>query len=284
MTPLRFHPVTQLKELLGPKPNHPWAILLPQILLWSFRRFCVEKLTYGGTVPLSDQLWDDHFDLIHTYAPKGLETVAMEWFTPENIERISSSLEDYNRFFIDCVVAIDESLEKDDEELQDELSEFLDVTIIRVLQGWLEGDFPQFFLFPLTEEEDDEFKDTQLLALIQALVTFSETPAEVEPDPPASATTAPAPADLPPSLPIPSSEPVAPPLPLPEEIPAPAPAPAPSNPSSDSVQPSSPSQPPPPPPPPKSFAEALATRRRTLCNRPRDRSTRGKTRRIPPRA
>ena len=81
-----FHPVNQLTTLLGPTPTHPWEALIPQILLWSFRRFCIIKLSKTTDTPITEQIWDDHMELIRVYAPKGLDCVTTTWITDENID------------------------------------------------------------------------------------------------------------------------------------------------------------------------------------------------------
>ena len=239
-----FHPVTRLTTLLGPKPNHPWGALLPQTLLWAFRRFCVERLVGGAAeTPLTEQLWDDHLELIHKYAPKGLESVSADWFTPENIEYLHSSLDAYNRFFILCLGFIDDALETDDPDAQDMISEFLDDGIGRILRDWLEDDFRPFRIFPISYDEDDLYPEGKFMILIRALIQYSQDHPVLEGE---------------------GEEEFAELVEGSADIPAPAPAPAPPlKPSAD-------------------IASAIAHRRRTLCRRPRDRSTRGKTRRLHP--
>lgn len=250
---MSFDPVVQLRHLLGPKPNHPWGALLPQILVWCFRRFCVEKLLVASDTPLTEQLWDDHMELIHMYAPKGLDTVSGDWFTPENVEYMNSSLEEYNVFFIDCLVAIDEAMETDNPASQDRMSEFLDEEIPILFRDWLEDDYRVFCIFPMREEDDDAFTHKQMNMLIQSLMEYSEThPMEEQREP------------------------------EPEPEPLQTPEPSATQPSADTEQRD-------PPPsagreqrlPPQTISSAIAHRRMTLCKRPRDRSTRGKTRRRP---
>jgi hypothetical protein len=243
--------VLQLRGLLGPKPNHPWGALLPQVLLWCFRRFCVDKLiSIHHMGPVSEQIWADHFELVHRYSPKGLDTISRDWFTPENIDNIYSSLEEWDLFFIECLGDIDDAMQTDDETAQDELSEFLDEDISFVIRDWLEEEFKPFRIFPSTEAEDDLFTDAQMTNLVQALMNYAQAHPIVAP-----AADEPAHLILPPSDPEPEPEPEPAPVP-----PVAAPAPAPP------------------------VASAIHTRRRTLCLRPRDRSTRGKTKKLEHRA
>ena len=184
-----FDPMIQLNELLGDKPNHPWGALIPQVLLWCFRRFCIQKLTETSEELLAEQLWDDHFDLIHQHAPKGLESVSSTWFTPENVEHVHSSLEEYNRFFMEVLVMIDQAVRESDEEKESSVAEFLDVQIREAIQGWLGEEFTPFLIFPTDDAMEDEFTEDQFNALLAALMAFmaahpSPAPAEQEVEPP----------------------------------------------------------------------------------------------------
>jgi hypothetical protein len=123
-----FDPAAALKQILGPSPKHPWEALIPQILVWCFRRFCIQKIIAAeGT--LLESLWEDHIELVQRYCPKGLEHASIDWMTPENIETVSSPLSDYNRFFIDFATNLDKYIENEDYARQDIMSEFLDSTI-----------------------------------------------------------------------------------------------------------------------------------------------------------
>ena len=247
-----FNPVTQLTDLLGPKPSHPWAALIPQILIWCFRRFCVQKLMDISGVSLTEQVWEDHNELLYQYAPRGLETLSQDWFTPENIEYLHSSVSDYNRFFLDCLDEIDSALLSGDEYAQEKMCQFLDEDVPLALHDWLGKEFSDFYIFPCTEEDDDEFKPPQFQKLIRSLLEYTRLhPTPLEQPPPVQ--------EQPPVEEAPAAsaeEYILPPEPVeqPQEAPPPAPAP---------------------------MAAALDYRKRTLTNHRPDRSTRGKTRRLP---
>jgi hypothetical protein len=216
---------------------------------------------------LADQIWHDHPELVSKYAPKGLDTVSMDWLSPENVEYVNSSLEEWDLFFSECIIAIDTAMENDDEEAQDMLSEFLDHEILTILRSWLEDEFHRFMIFPQSEADDDLFTDKQCADLVQALLAYARdhpliegggdvgTPvtedsaaaaAEAAPPPPAAAVAETAPP--PPTAAAAETAPVA--------VAAPQPLP--------------------------SLTAAIRHRRQTLCRRPRDRSTRGKTRKLLP--
>ena len=175
-----FDPVNQLTTLLGPKPNHPWSALIPQVLLWCFRRFCISKLTDPDVNRITEQIWDDHLELIHLYAPKGLESASSSWLSPENIDHVYSSLEEYNRFFLEFLLAIEGA--QRDIDLEDKVAVFLDETIKDIIRDWLGEEYAPFLIFPMTDEDEDEFTDEQFNKLLEFLITFT-TPAEGEPEP-----------------------------------------------------------------------------------------------------
>ncbi len=167
-------PLSRLRTLLGPKPTHPWGAVIPQLLLWSFRRFCVEKLLYSLDQPLSEQIWDDHLELVNRYCPHGLESACGTWLTDENLELVHSPLEEYNDFFIDLLKLIDTALETDSEDDQNAVSEFLDESIRVALKEWAtEGPMEKFFIFPMDEAQDDIFTAEQMLGLIDHLIEYS---------------------------------------------------------------------------------------------------------------
>lgn len=170
-----FNPTERLQGLLGPSPKDPWPALIPQILLWCFRRFCIQKLIDSeGT--LSESLWEDHHQLVQMYCPRGLESTSMDWLTPENMGMMSSSSEDYNRFFIDFLKYFDQSIVDQDYELQDVLSEFLDSQICIIIYEWL--DESPFAIFPVDVTQDDSFTDEKFSSLIDAMMSHVEVPKE----------------------------------------------------------------------------------------------------------
>jgi hypothetical protein len=220
-------------------------------------------------------MWDDYLELISVYAPKGLNTIAMDWIIPENIQFVSSSLEEYNRFFVEFLDIVDTLLKVDDDATQDSISSFLDSTMGEIIAGWLSGDCHVFLIFPMNEDHENEFTDEQCSRLVDTLITFqkSNTPAFHGAPPPLP--------ELPEYSDIP--QPVAyqpPPLP---ELPVysvdphaemrrePEPVPAPAAPQYEPV-----------PPAPQTVKEALKRRRTYRATRPPHPESRGKTRRTHP--
>ena len=216
-----FDPVNELRAILGPKPTHPWGALIPQILLWSFRRFCMKMLVDDSDIPATEQIWDDHFQLIHEYAPSGLEVVSEYWFLPENVEKVYSSLEEYNRYFLEFLVAIEGLSSKLNIKYEQELARFLDDSMQEIIYDWL-TDFKEFIIFPKKGENEDTFTDQEFMKLIKSLLIYSSKQPQV------------APIDVkvepvqvsPPLPPPPPPPPTPPPPPPPYGFPPPPPPPA----------------------------------------------------------
>jgi len=149
---LTSEPNDILRALLGPPPQTPWAALIPQIILWSFRRFCVEHLLDAGTAALEEFIWTDMAEFIETYGPANLNT--SDWLTPEHVDELGSSIEDYNRFCTDIIQHFDAALMDDNVPVQDAISDFLDGLHIAI-EDWLSLDHP-FMIFPGPFENPDE--------------------------------------------------------------------------------------------------------------------------------
>jgi hypothetical protein len=211
-----FDPMIQLKALLGDRPNHPWGALIPQVLLWCFTRFCIDKLVDISDTLLIDNLWDDHLELIHQHAPKGLESVSASWFTPENIEHVHSSLEEYNRFFMEILVVIDTVVRDSDSDAENRIAEFLDVDMKYAIKEWLGEEFKSFLIFAMDDSADDEFTDEQFNKLLDALMKFmldNPPPAEPAAEPVPEAVQEAVPEAIPevPTVPVPVPVPEVPP-------------------------------------------------------------------------
>jgi hypothetical protein len=166
-------PVLRLRSILGPEPTNPWAALLPQLLLWCFRRFCIQHLTNLEENRLLDYLWDSHLELVTKYAPKGLAHIVHTWMTPDNISQMSSSSEDYNQFFVECIQALDEAIFNNNDALEDTIIDLLDSKIRTTIMEWLTGPSRAFFIFPMNEDQANVFTQAQFLSLVRVLLDYS---------------------------------------------------------------------------------------------------------------
>jgi len=166
-----FNPKEALLRLLGPSPSHPWAALIPQVILWSFQQYCLQKLIVSDG-NLEESLCDDTLELVHKYCPKGLEVVSVDWLTPDNIEKVFSPLEEYTKFFRVYCKEMDTSIEENDYKKQDILSEFLDESMGTIIRSWLDEKHKTLLIFPI-DLNVNEFTEGQFTHLINALLQYS---------------------------------------------------------------------------------------------------------------
>ena len=131
-----------------------------------------------------EHIWEDHIELIHSYCPKGLEFATIDWLIPENLEYLPSTLESFNKFFVEMMVMIDIVMEDNDYKVLDMISEFLDTGMGNHILTWLGESFRPFLIFPMKVEEDNEFTNAQFSRLISNLMQYSRAkPKEVAPEP-----------------------------------------------------------------------------------------------------
>jgi hypothetical protein len=166
-----FNPKESLLRLLGPSPSHPWAALIPQVILWSFQQFCLQKLIVSDG-NLEESLCDDTLELVHKYCPKGLEVVSVNWLTPDNIEKVFSPLDEYTKFFRVYCKEMDISIDENDYKKQDLLSEFLDESMGTIVRSWLDEKHKSLLIFPI-DLNINEFTEGQFTHLIDALLQYS---------------------------------------------------------------------------------------------------------------
>jgi hypothetical protein len=269
-------PFDRLRAILGPAPTTPWSVLIPQLVLWCFRRYCIQHLADAGDAALTEHAWADMEEFVNLYSPTGL-TTATSWLTPDNIAEVHTPLEDYSVFFMDILRDLDDALMDEREEVQVVISDMLDEGIHAILMKWL-GESP-FAIFPAEMDDIDLFSTEQSTLLIQKLAEYSrvawarETQAPTETQAPVEQQGPPAPVEQQgPPAPVEQQGPPAPveqqgpPAPVEQQgPPAPVeqqgpPAPVEQQGPPAPVEPQAPVD-----PPPTSVASALQ-RRRTIRN------------------
>ena len=160
----------RLKQLLGPTPTTPWAALIPQLLMWCFRRFCVIHLADASDAALNEYVWDDMVEFVEKYAPEGL-SVASKWLTPENVASVHSGLDLYNTFCMDTLLYLDAALMDDNEAVQKEMSDLLDSGLYDIFNEWIVD--KELLIFPSESEDGDVMSVAKCTAIIQYLIDYS---------------------------------------------------------------------------------------------------------------
>ena len=150
-------------KLLSYPPKNAWNAVVTQLLCWSFRRFCVSRLTTdlsGSVAPL----WDSHFSLIADFAPPQFKDHLNQWLAPENITHVGN-LGQLDATFRHLVAVMDRAVEAEDSGIQDDVATLLDEDMGELLERWLGTVYAPYSIFPNMEEPDDSIDMTKLNAV-----------------------------------------------------------------------------------------------------------------------
>lgn len=142
-------------------PKNAWNAVLSQLLCWSFRRFCVDRLVNdlsGG------DLWDSHFTLISDFAPPEFQPHLDNWMVPENLVHVGN-LKELDQTFRSIVGTLDKAVHEVDDEIQEELATLLDEGMTKILEKWLGPVYAPYSIFPAIDEPDESIDMTKLNAV-----------------------------------------------------------------------------------------------------------------------
>lgn len=157
-------------KLLSYPPKNAWNAVVTQLLCWSFRRFCVARLTTdlsGSATDLSrspTDLWDSHFSLIADFAPPQFKPHLNQWLAPENIAHVGN-LGQLDTTFRHLVTVMDGAVSAEDDDIQDDIATLLDEEMGELLEKWLGAVYAPYSIFPNSEEPDDSIDITKLNAV-----------------------------------------------------------------------------------------------------------------------
>lgn len=175
--------VETIRALFKGVPTNSWDAILRQLLFWSARRFCVDRLAnsnsriadpldLSGAVPVAPaDLWDTHFDLMEEFAPPAFMPYLREWLSPEHFQSLSKSYE------LDCalralVVALDRSVFSEDEADQEVISSLLDDELPALFESWLGISFAPLHFFPTPEESDEDIGPAKLHSILLLMKVY----------------------------------------------------------------------------------------------------------------
>lgn len=161
--------------LLHYPPKNAWNAVVTQLLCWSFRRFCVARLTTDLSGSAAADLWDSHFSLIADFSPPQFKPHLNQWLAPENITHVGN-LGQLDTTFRHLVTVMDGAVSAEDDDIQDDVATLLDEEMGELLEKWLGNVYAPYSIFPNSEESDDNIDMTKLNAvnyLLQRQLTLS---------------------------------------------------------------------------------------------------------------
>jgi hypothetical protein len=177
--------VKEIRALFqGTHPTNSWDAILRQLLFWSARRFCVDRLSgssstkvaepldLSGAVPAEpSQLWDTHFDLMEEFAPPAFFPYLREWLSPEHFQSLSKSYE-IDIALRNLVRALDESVFSESDEEQEEISSLLDDELPLLFESWLGISFAPLLFFPTAEDSDEDISPSKLHSILLLMKVY----------------------------------------------------------------------------------------------------------------
>ncbi len=168
----------------GSHPTNSWDAILRQLLFWSARRFCVDRLSgssvtkvaepldLSGALPVEPSaLWETHFDLMEEFAPPAFFPYLREWLSPEHFQSLSKSYE-IDLALRNLVTALDTSVFEESDEDQELLSSLLDDELPLLFEAWLGISFAPLLFFPTAEDSDEDVSPSKLHSILLLMKVY----------------------------------------------------------------------------------------------------------------
>ena len=113
--------------------TNPWAIIIPQVVFYCFRNYCVSRImnSYEINENISEKLginWNTLFELCSQNCDASFKPYLPEIFEPDSYEKFEDG-ELLEIFFKNFIKSFDTVLEKNDTEKEEAFSNFLDKDI-----------------------------------------------------------------------------------------------------------------------------------------------------------
>jgi hypothetical protein len=164
----------RLETILGEPPQNLWTAILPQLILWCFRRFFLKTLDSSAELAgsLITEAWGDFLDLVDRYAPTNLKSSAALWLNPDVVASCPLSLDALDSFLRDLVKVFDNAIRKEEDDVVADLAIFLDEQVPTALRDWLGDVYAPLYFFPQSSTEEEDFTEDQKNALALSVGEF----------------------------------------------------------------------------------------------------------------
>jgi hypothetical protein len=169
--------VDTVRKLFQGSPKNSWDALLRQLLFWSARRFCVDRLSdskstiadpldlSGGGAITPEALWETHFDLMEEFSPQSFTPYLRDWLSPEHFQSLSKSYE-IDIALRNLIVALDTAVFSDSDEDQELISSLLDDELPAMFEAWLGITYAPLLFFPTPDESDEDIEASKLHSIL----------------------------------------------------------------------------------------------------------------------
>lgn len=144
----------------------PWSILIPQLLFYCFRNYCLKKVV--NDISSNEVEWDSLYELCTMNCDENFKLYIPDFFEPNVFEHVEDP-ELIELFFKNFIVSFNIILLNPDDELEDKFTKFLDKDLFMFFNDIIIN--KEYLIFPTDVE--GELDDQKYLHLRSTKLNYS---------------------------------------------------------------------------------------------------------------
>lgn len=144
----------------------PWSILIPQLLFYCFRNYCLKKVV--NDISSNEVEWDSLYELCTMNCDENFKLYIPDFFEPNVFEHVEDP-ELIEIFFKNFIVSFNIILLNPDDELEDKFTKFLDKDLFMFFNDIIIN--KEYLIFPTDVE--GELDDQKYLHLRSTKLNYS---------------------------------------------------------------------------------------------------------------
>ena len=144
----------------------PWSILIPQLLFYCFRNYCLKKVV--NDISSNEVEWDSLYELCTMNCDENFKLYIPDFFEPNVFEHVEDP-ELIEIFFKNFIVSFNIILLNPDDELEDKFTKFLDKDLFIFFNDIIIN--KEYLIFPTDVE--GELDDQKYLHLRSTKLNYS---------------------------------------------------------------------------------------------------------------
>lgn len=144
----------------------PWSILIPQLLFYCFRNYCVKRVV--NDITSNDIEWTNLYELCNMNCDPNFKLYIPDFFEPTVFEHIDDS-ELIEIFFKNFIISFNQILLNDNPELEKKFTQFLDKDLFIFFNNIITN--KEYLIFPTDVE--GELNEKKYLILRETKLNYS---------------------------------------------------------------------------------------------------------------
>ena len=144
----------------------PWSILIPQLLFYCFRNYCLKKVI--NDISSNEVEWDSLYELCTMNCDPNFKLYIPDFFEPNVFEHVEDP-ELIELFFKNFIISFNIILLNPDDELEEKFTKFLDKDLFIFFNDTIIN--KEYLIFPTSVE--DELDDKKYLHLRSTKLNYS---------------------------------------------------------------------------------------------------------------